>query len=131
METSIRVVVAEIEQDGCYLLTQRLSTASLPLLWEFPGGRVRMGESDEDALLRTLLYRIDAEINVGHCVMAHKHSYDGYDVELAVYRTTLCSELQPLNVESFRWVPFSDLQNYSFPEADQKTMDLLLSDGIP
>ena len=36
----IRVVAAQIEHDGRYLITQRKPTSSLPLLWEFPGGRV-------------------------------------------------------------------------------------------
>jgi 8-oxo-dGTP diphosphatase len=130
MERSIRVVVAEIEQDTSYLLTQRLSTSSLPLLWEFPGGRVHEGESDEEALSRTLLHRIDAMVDVGACVMEHKHSYDGYDVVLAVYRTVLCSGMQALKVESIRWVPFSELHTYDFPTADQETMDILLSEGI-
>ena len=36
----IRVVAAQIERDGQYLITQRKPSSSLPLLWEFPGGRV-------------------------------------------------------------------------------------------
>ena len=46
----VRVVAAMIERDGRYLLTQRRSTAVLPLLWEFPGGRVERGETDAAAL---------------------------------------------------------------------------------
>jgi 8-oxo-dGTP diphosphatase len=130
MKATIRVVVSEIERTGCYLLTQRSSSSSLPLLWEFPGGRVRDGETDEDALSRTLEHRINAKIEVGDCVLNHKHSYDGYDVILVVYRTILRSEIEAANVESFRWVPFHELSNYSFPPADQKTMDILLSEVI-
>ena len=42
----IRVVAAVIEHDGRYLITQRNATAVLPLLWEFPGGRVEAGETE-------------------------------------------------------------------------------------
>jgi len=42
MRRKIRVVGAMIEQDGKYLITQRPPRASLPLLWEFPGGRVEI-----------------------------------------------------------------------------------------
>ncbi len=52
MRRKIRVVGAMIEQDGKYLITQRPPTASLPNLWEFPGGRVEAGETDEEALAR-------------------------------------------------------------------------------
>jgi 8-oxo-dGTP diphosphatase len=54
MRRKIRVVGAMIEKDGRYLITQRSPTASLPLLWEFPGGRVEPGETDEAALAREL-----------------------------------------------------------------------------
>ena len=42
-----RVVSAEVYRNGRYLITQRALKAVLPLLWEFPGGRVREDESDE------------------------------------------------------------------------------------
>ena len=46
----IRVVAAVIEHEGRYLITQRNASAVLPLLWEFPGGRVEPHETDEVAL---------------------------------------------------------------------------------
>ena len=125
---SIRVVVAEIEKEDSYLLTQRLSTATLPLLWEFPGGRVREEEDVEEALHRALAFRIDAHVEIQEKLMEHTHTYSGYDVTLIVYRVTLRSNVKALNVEDVRWVPFDELHTYQFPPADQKTMDLLLQD---
>ena len=57
---TIRVVAAVIERDGRYLITQRRPTAVLPLLWEFPGGRVEAGETDTHALKREVLHRLGA-----------------------------------------------------------------------
>ena len=57
----IRVVAAVIEREGRYLITQRNAGAVLPLLWEFPGGRVESNESEEDALKREVKMRIGAE----------------------------------------------------------------------
>ena len=42
---TIRVVAAVLESEGRYLITQRRPTAVLPLLWEFPGGKVEPGET--------------------------------------------------------------------------------------
>ena len=53
-QRTIRVVAAIIERNGRYLITQRRPAAVLPLLWEFPGGRVEDAESDRDALRRSL-----------------------------------------------------------------------------
>ncbi len=50
----IRVVAARIEHDGKFLITQRNPHAVLPLLWEFPGGRVEEGEADKAALVREI-----------------------------------------------------------------------------
>ena len=126
---TIRVVVAELEQNGTYLLTQRLATATLPLLWEFPGGRVREGEDVEEALHRSIAFRIGARIDIQEILMEHTHEYDGYQVTLIVFRAALCSDVQAVNVEDVRWVPFEDLHTYPFPKADQRTMELLLQDG--
>ena len=38
---TIRVVAAVLEDAGRYLITQRRPTAVLPLMWEFPGGKVK------------------------------------------------------------------------------------------
>ena len=125
---TVRIVVAEIEKEGCYLLTQRSQKAQLPLLWEFPGGRVREDESDAEALSRSLSHRIDARIEVGLCVMEHIHQYEGYEVVLVVYKTKLKTEFRAHHVEDVRWVPLADLGQYEFPPADQQTMTLLLAD---
>ena len=59
---TIRVVAAVIERDGRYLITQRRPTAVLPLMWEFPGGRVEPGETDADALRREVAHRLGVDI---------------------------------------------------------------------
>ena len=85
MARTIRVVAAIISSDGRYLITQRRETAVLPLLWEFPGGRVELGERDEEALRRELRERLDANIEVIEKVGERRHVYEGYTVELALY----------------------------------------------
>ncbi len=55
---TIRVVAAIIERDGRYLITQRRSNAMLPLLWEFPGGKVEACETDAEALVREINERL-------------------------------------------------------------------------
>jgi 8-oxo-dGTP diphosphatase len=62
---TIRVVAAVIEREGSYLITQRRPAAVLPLLWEFPGGRVEEGETDTAALKREVLHRLGVDIEVG------------------------------------------------------------------
>ena len=65
----VRIVTARIERDGCFLITQRNPHAVLPLLWEFPGGRVEDGESDQDALSRELSENLGISGQVGELSM--------------------------------------------------------------
>src|SRR5688500_19230897 len=76
----VRVVAAVIERDGKYLITQRRSTAVLPGLWEFPGGKVEPGESDEHALRRELRERVGVDVEVKGRMAHRLHRYDGYAV---------------------------------------------------
>jgi len=123
----IRVVAALIERHGQYLITQRSSTAVLAGLWEFPGCKVEAGETDETALRRELLARVAIDVNVGDAAARRTHSYDGYHVDLIVYRATIpsCQEPQPVRTADLRWVKPQELENYPFPSADQATTDQL------
>src|SRR5690242_16095249 len=89
MPSRIRVVAAMIERDGKYLITQRRPTATLPLLWEFPGGRVEEGESDEAALGGGLKEGMGIDVWVGDRVIHVQHSYPHYDIDFRVYRGRL------------------------------------------
>ena len=127
MPSRIRVVAAMIEKDGKYLITQRRPTATLPLLWEFPGGRVEEGESDEQALARELREEMDVSVDVRDRVIHVQHSYPHYDIDFRVYRCRLVSgEIQNGKVHDHRWVTPQDMDRYEFPAADEKTVALLL-----
>src|SRR3954470_23887398 len=84
-QPTIRVVAAVVERDGRYLITQRRPSAVLPLLWEFPGGRVEAGESDQLALRREFGGRLGAAIVVGQLISYVSHRYEHYTVELYLY----------------------------------------------
>lgn len=124
---SIRVVAAEIERDGRFLITQRRPTAVLPLLWEFPSGRVEPGESDEQALLREIRERVDAVVRVGKLSMFIKHEYEDYCLDFCVYRCELVSDdLMCRRVHDWRWVTPAEMDDYEFPPADARTVKALL-----
>src|SRR5579872_7074728 len=91
MPNAIRVVAAMLEKDGRYLITQRRPGGTLPLLWEFPGGRVEEGETDAQALARELFEELEIEVEVGERSIQVHHVYSAYEIDFAVYRCTLKS----------------------------------------
>lgn len=125
----IRIVAAEVERNGAFLITQRRPEAELPLLWEFPGGRVQEGESDSEALRRSLKHRLDCEVSVGHRVLVVTHAYTGYTLDMVVYRCSAHGEPRALRVHDIRWVKPEEFGDYRFPGADQQTVDKLLRDA--
>lgn len=125
----IRVVVAEIERDGRYLITQRRPEAALPLLWEFPGGRAKEGESDGDVLRRAIEDRLAVTVQIGHRVLQVSHAYDAYTLDMVVYRCGVVGDPHSKRVHALRWVRPEEFGEYEFPGADQATIDALLKDG--
>jgi 8-oxo-dGTP diphosphatase len=127
MRRKIRVVGAMIELDGRYLITQRSPRASLPLLWEFPGGRVEVGETDQAALARELHEEMGIGVEVADRVIHVEHAYEGYDIDFCVYRCRLVSgEVQHTRIHDHRWVLPVELDQYEFPPADEKSIAQLL-----
>ncbi len=126
----IRVVGAMLEKEGGrYLITQRPPKATLPLLWEFPGGRVQEGETDEEALARELHEEMGIEVSVREVAMHVQHEYPHYDVDFRVFRCSLVSkesDIQHLRVHDHHWVTLTEMGGYQFPDADARTLEKLL-----
>jgi 8-oxo-dGTP diphosphatase len=124
---TIRVVAAVIERSGRYLITQRRPSAVLPLMWEFPGGRVEANETDGDALKREVRYRIGVGVEPGQLISFVSHPYERYVVDLYLYECRLTEgEPTELNVNAFKWVRSADFDQYPFTPADEISMNKLL-----
>lgn len=76
------VVAALIEKDGKYLIAKRKAGAALGGLWEFPGGKVEVGESETEALEREIIEEFNTMIVVGK-LLATANIDD--DTELKLY----------------------------------------------
>jgi 8-oxo-dGTP diphosphatase len=124
---TIRVVAAVVDHEGKYLITQRRGSAVLPMMWEFPGGRVEPGETDAQALKREVLHRLGGEIECGKLISFVSHPYEHYVVDLFLYECRLLNALlEPRAVNAFKWVASSDFDQYPFTPADEASMNKLL-----
>jgi 8-oxo-dGTP diphosphatase len=127
---TVRIVAAVIERDGAYLITRRRATAVLPLMWEFPGGKVEPGETDSEALGREVAHRLGVSIVCGSLMNCVTHAYEHYSVDLFLYACSLVEgrEPAPLKVSEFRWVKSQEFEQYEFTPADEASMTKLLGD---
>lgn len=113
------VVAALIERDGRVLLSQRRADQSFPLTWEFPGGKVELGESSEAALAREIHEELGCAIHVGEVVETIRHAYPDFDLEMPVYRAVIVQgEPRPVTVAAIAWVALAELTARPMPPAD-------------
>ena len=87
----IHVACAIIKKDGAILATQRSAAMSLPLKWEFPGGKLEAGESLEECLQRELQEELGITVRIGQGLEPVTHCYPAFTVTLYPF---FCDMLQ-------------------------------------
>ncbi|MBZ5683791.1 MAG: (deoxy)nucleoside triphosphate pyrophosphohydrolase [Acidobacteriia bacterium] len=115
-----RVVAALIMQDGKLLVCQRTRHQTMPLKWEFPGGKIEEGEQPRDALRRELDEELGIEATIGDELARIQHEYpNGGMVELRFYVVREFSgELENRIFKDIQWSEPKDLPRFDFLEAD-------------
>lgn len=123
----IRVVCGIIEQDGLILATQRSNKMSLPLKWEFPGGKLEPGETLQECLLRELQEELGITVRVGQGLAPVDHDYPDFSVTLYPFCCDQPSG-QPVLHEhlSSCWLPPARLHELDWAEADQPIIAALV-----
>jgi 8-oxo-dGTP diphosphatase len=79
---AIKVACAIIEDNGLIMAAQRNKNMSMPLKWEFPGGKVESGEDPEDTIVREIKEELDLDIRVKLSLDSHLHDYGEKLIEL-------------------------------------------------
>ena len=116
-----RVVAGLIWQGGTVLICQRTKHQTMPLKWEFPGGKIEQGEQPRDAMRRELEEELGIEAVVGDEVARFRHQYpSGSAVELRFYDVREYSgEIENRIFKEVRWAKPEELPSYDFLEADR------------
>jgi len=115
-----RVVAALIVEDGKLLVCQRTRHQTMPLKWEFPGGKIEEGEQPRDALRRELDEELGIQATVGDELARIQHEYpNGGMVELRFFVVRQYQgNLENLIFKDIQWAEPKDLPKFDFLEAD-------------
>jgi 8-oxo-dGTP diphosphatase len=126
------VVAGLIIGDGRVLITQRRADQSLPLQWEFPGGKVEPGEAPVAALVRELREEIGVEVAVGRIWDVLFHAYPAFDLVMLVYACRIVEgDPRTVEVADLRWALPGELPAWDILPADRPLVDRLVEEGLP
>jgi len=114
------VVAAVIERGGRILVGQRRSSATHPLRWEFPGGKVDAGETPEMALVRELDEELGIRAVLDQEITRYEYQYPGKQPILLIFYRVPEFEGEPVNraFEPIAWERPERLQELDFLEGD-------------
>ncbi len=121
------VVAAILVRQGKILACQRRRDQTHPGKWEFPGGKVELGERPEDALERELSEELGIEAVIGPRVAAYEYAYPGRDpISLLFFRVDeFVGEPDYSQFQEARWVEPGELGDLDFLEGDVEIIRLL------
>lgn len=122
-----QIGVAVIRDDrDLILIDRRLAKGLLGGFWEFPGGKIEADETVQECIKREILEEIGIEIEVGSHLITIDHTYSHFRVNLQVYNCRyLSGEARAIECEEIRWVTIGELDNYTFPAANQEIISAL------
>jgi 8-oxo-dGTP diphosphatase len=116
-----RVVAGLIVKDGKLLVCQRTRHQTMPLKWEFPGGKIEEGEQPRDALRRELEEELGILATIGDEIKRVQHKYpNGGMVELRFFLVReFQKEIQNRIFKDIQWADPKSLPGFDFLEADE------------
>ena len=115
---TIRVVAAVICKGDRIFATQR-GYGEYKDWWEFPGGKVEPGETEEQALRREIHEELDADIDVDEHIITVEYDYPDFHLSMACYRCSLKNDhVMLLEHEAAKWVGIDELEQVNWLPAD-------------
>lgn len=120
------ISVGVVEKEGRYLITRRAPEGLLGGLWEFPGGKVKPGETAAEACLREIAEETGLVVEVTSHITQVKHAYTHFKIEMDVFGCRWVSGEPILHGPvDFRWITLDEIRDYPFPGANHKFIPML------
>ena len=115
-----------VNHKGEVLVAQRRNSDMLGGLWEFPGGKQKIGETIQQCIARELKEELGINVEVGDFLITVKHAYSHFTMELHTYFAKINSgRPHPIECQNFQWLEVSNLRKLPYSKADLKIIDQL------
>ena len=127
----VKVVAGIIKKDGKYLCTQRNISKYVynSYKWEFPGGKLEVGETNEMALKRELKEELDIDVDIKEFYCGIKYVYPDFELSMYLYKCDIISGDIKLNVhKNYLWLALDELKTVEWTRADELVINKLIVD---
>ena len=125
--TWVPVVAAIMRRQGKVLVGQRPQGASLAGTWEFPGGKIELGEAPEQALARELQEELGVNAEVGPLLFADTHTYGKTGIMFLFFEVKYWKgQIKAQQHLELKWVTAKELSSLELPEAKSKFLKKIL-----
>jgi len=115
----LHVACAIIELEGLVLAAQRSATMTLPLKWEFPGGKIEAGETAEECLIRELREELGVSVFIGSALSPATHCYSDFTVTLYPFTCRLTGGTVTMyEHHALKWVEPQQMSGLDWAAAD-------------
>lgn len=115
-------------EDGLFLVAQRIPGGDMGGRWEFPGGKVEEGETDEEALVREFDEELGVSATVGEILASARFFHHGREIPLNAYLVSLDScDFRLIEHTRTDWVPFAAIEELDFADSDRLLLTQLAS----
>lgn len=116
----VSVTAAILVHEGRILIARRPSGDRLAGFWEFPGGKLEVGETPRDCLKRELYEEFGIQTRIGPFFDQTEYHYDHLAVRLLVFQAEIeTGALEPAVHDAVRWVTPDQMRRYRFAPADR------------
>ena len=120
--------VGVIWKDDKVLIQKRPKEGLLGGLWEFPGGKQEPNETLENTVTREIDEELELKVAVKDRIASVKHAYSHFKITLHAYHCLWVSGIpKPKACDEWQWVTLEELENYAFPKANKKVLQILLT----
>jgi 8-oxo-dGTP diphosphatase len=107
-------------------IARRVPGGDLGGKWEFPGGKVEVGESREEALIREFREEFGVAVTVGPCAASASFEHGGVVRELCAYFVTFgCFDFVLREHTAWKWADFAEIEKLDFAGSDRKLFPAL------